>query len=418
MDTINLDHLIVDATDYLCAQAYSTQYHNRILHHWKIMSDWFAAHPSYSNFDDQSLKDFFIDRLGISKLREATIEEQKFTIRASRMLLSYSQDGEFEALNPEYQADHSPDVWNIPFVDKFLNLQVERRRARATIKKKKYSLIKFDAFLKNRNLVFTEDIDKGLIIDFCINVSDNLLQRYNISCCLRQYFKFLFYSNNIKERIDIAVPSFKRIRNKHIPIVLTADEIKSALSKIDRSTDIGKRAYAIFLIILSTGIRVSDIRNLKFENIDWTNDKIKLVQTKTKVPIEFKLLPAVGNAIYDWINNARPESEYKEIFVSVRGKFNGRPLSVATISGIVHYYIDKANIPRLKSLGCPFGGHVLRHSIASGLLKEGVSIFEIKEFLGHKKIESTMVYLTIDEKNLRLCSLEIPEINSIYYKDH
>ena len=92
MDTINLDHLIVDATDYLCAQAYSTQYHNRILHHWKIMSDWFAAHPSYSNFDDQSLKDFFIDRLGISKLREATIEEQKFTIRASRMLLSYSQD--------------------------------------------------------------------------------------------------------------------------------------------------------------------------------------------------------------------------------------------------------------------------------------------------------------------------------------
>lgn len=112
------------------------------------MSDWFAAHPSYSNFDDQSLKDFFIDRLGISKLREATIEEQKFTIRASRMLLSYSQDGEFEALNPEYQADHSPDVWNIPFVDKFLNLQVERRRARATIKKKKYSLIKFDAFLK------------------------------------------------------------------------------------------------------------------------------------------------------------------------------------------------------------------------------------------------------------------------------
>lgn len=249
-------------------------------------------------------------------------------------------------------------------------------------------------------------------------MSDNLLQRYNISCCLRQYFKFLFYSNNIKERIDIAVPSFKIIRNKHIPIVLTADEIKSALSKIDRSTDIGKRAYAIFLIILSTGIRVSDIRNLKFENIDWTNDKIKLVQTKTKVPIEFKLLPAVGNAIYDWINNARPESEYKEIFVSVRGKFNGRPLSVATISGIVHYYIDKANIPRLKSLGCPFGGHVLRHSIASGLLKEGVSIFEVKEFLGHKKIESTMVYLTIDEKNLKLCSLEIPEINSIYYKDH
>ena len=254
------------------------------------------------------------------------------------------------------------------------------------------------------------------IIDFCINVSDNLNRRYNIACHIRQYFQYLFETKILSERFDLFVPKFRRIRNQKVPLVLTGEEIKKAINKIDRSSANGKRAYAMFLLIISTGLRVSDIKNLKLENLDWENDRIQLVQTKTKHPISLKLFPAAGNTVWDLLQNARPKSDSQEVFLSVKGRRIGQPLSTVTISNIIHDSLERADIKRLKSLEHSYGGHVFRHSLASGLLQSKVSIYEIKELLGHKQIQSTMIYLSVDEKRLRLCSLEIPEVNSIYYK--
>ena len=413
--TIDIHQLIVPAIEHLDALAYSLPYRNRIVSHWEKLANWFDAN-NLRSFTQQTLERFLVENIGTSKITISKTEKQKFTIRMARMLYSFGVDGEFEALNPEYQADSSPAIWTIPDVDGFLLLQEIRQRSKGTLNKKKLSLIELDSFLKKNNIKSLSEMKPSQIIDFCINVSDNLNRRYNIACHIRQYFQYLFETKILSERFDLFVPKFRRIRNQKVPLVLTGEEIKKAINKIDRSSATGKRAYAMFLLIISTGLRVSDIKNLKLENLDWENDRIQLVQTKTKQPISLKLFPAAGNAVWDWLQNARPKSDSQEVFLSVKGRRRGQPLSTVSISNIIHDSLERADIKRLKSLEHSYGGHVLRHSLASGLLQSNVSIYEIKELLGHKQIQSTMIYLSVDEKRLRLCSLEIPEVNSIYYK--
>jgi integrase len=104
-------------------------------------------------------------------------------------------------------------------------------------------------------------------------------------------------------------------RQEHLPSSFSADDVKKLLAVVDRNSPVGKRDYAILLIASTLRFRSGDVRNLRFEHIDWQNNCIRIVQSKTGEPLSLPLLPEAGWALIDYIKHGRPVSDCPEIFV-------------------------------------------------------------------------------------------------------
>jgi integrase len=103
-----------------------------------------------------------------------------------------------------------------------------------------------------------------------------------------------------------------------IPSIYSKEEVEKLIASVDRGSSVGKRDYAIILLAVRLGLRSSDIANIKFDNILWEQNIIRLVQFKTDKEIELPLLPEVGNAIIDYLKYSRQESDEPFVFLTVR----------------------------------------------------------------------------------------------------
>ena len=112
-----------------------------------------------------------------------------------------------------------------------------------------------------------------------------------------------------------ALPCVRRTHKYRLPTVFSPDEVECILAQVDRSNPLGKRNYAILLLVTRLGLRISDVRLLRFENIDWKNKRILIYQQKTGIPLELPLLEDVGWAIIDYLQHGRPETDCPCIFV-------------------------------------------------------------------------------------------------------
>jgi integrase len=171
---------------------------------------------------------------------------------------------------------------------------------------------------------------------------------------------------------------------------------------VDRSNPIGKRDYAIILLIARLGLRSGDVVNLKFENINWEENRISITQQKTGRPLTLPLLEDVGLAIIDYLKFGRPKCEYQNIFVI--HKPPETPCTVGGMYTLVSNRISRAGLHKNKKKRGP---HALRHSLASRLLEENIPLPIISEILGHASSNTTATYLSIDINKLRQCALEV-----------
>lgn len=109
---------------------------------------------------------------------------------------------------------------------------------------------------------------------------------------LAKGYHYISYAN--------ALPCIRRTHKYRLPTVFSPDEVECILAQVDRSNPLGKRNYAILLLVTRLGLRISDVRLLRFENIDWKNKRISIHQQKTGIPLELPLLEDVGWAIIDY----------------------------------------------------------------------------------------------------------------------
>lgn len=182
---------------------------------------------------------------------------------------------------------------------------------------------------------------------------------------------------------------------------LREDEAKKVCKAlIDKSNGLSLLNRAIAAVSFFYGMRGTDITSLEMENIDFENDLIKLVQSKTGTPLELPLSSVVGNAIYEYIMNERPKSEYKTIFVHKdypHHKF-----------GKITYHIKavcKAAGVRMAENGV--GTRLFRHHIATFLLSKNVSQPVISSLLGHLQPQTLNHYVDSDIEHLREFALDI-----------
>jgi integrase/recombinase XerD len=252
-----------------------------------------------------------------------------------------------------------------------------------------------------------KNLDNAAISRFIASLQNTQLR---VCVPVRRFLHYLFEMHLTKTDLSIPLFYLKGHCAEKQPSLYNIEEIRKMDASIEKTSRIGKRNYAIFLLASRLGLRASDICLLQFRNLDWDRNIIKLVQWKTKKEIELPLLAVIGEAIIDYIQNGRPKSESKTIFLTANAPYT--PISVPGLSGIVSGIIYKAGI---ETKDRHHGAHCLRHSLATQLLKQGTTLPVISETLGHRNSQTTMIYLGVDVNGLLRCSLYVPPVPESFY---
>ncbi|MDF2791388.1 MAG: hypothetical protein K0S80_4490 [Neobacillus sp.] len=224
-------------------------------------------------------------------------------------------------------------------------------------------------------------------------------------CSMRAFLRFLLETGEIQTNLAEKTPMVQARKQTRIPSVWTEDELKKLIVAIDRGSPKGKRDYAIILMACCLGLRSRDIKNLKIEHFHWEEKKLIFTQSKTRQPISLPLIPEVGWAVIDYLKYGRPKVDSPYVFVKHMAPFG--PFSEEDhLNQLIKRYMEFAHLPTLKKRR---GMHSLRHTLASMLLEKDTPLSAISDILGHVDTDSTSVYLKVDIKKLRECSLDFEE---------
>ncbi len=188
---------------------------------------------------------------------------------------------------------------------------------------------------------------------------------------------------------------------------LTDQEEQKLLTAIDRNTKVGKRDYAIVLLALRTGLRSVDIIKLSTESMDWSKNTIALTQSKTNRLLILPLLSDVRDAIADYLLHGRPDCDSRHLFIRYQAPYVGLSDGYSC-SNIVKRAMKRAGIRQNKD--DRNGAHCLRYSLATRLLQAETPLSVISSVLGHRQKDSAKEYLSIDTDNLRVCALDLTDI--------
>ena len=266
------------------------------------------------------------------------------------------------------------------------------------------ALLKFLKYLRKSNILHISKITNDNIFNYILTL--NIYKqsyKYNIVSKIRVFLKFLYLNNFTSKDFTLAIPKIKINHNNKIPhTIWSTDEIRKILNSINTNTKVGKRDYAIFMLLTHLGLRFSDVKNLKFENIDWQMNILNITQSKTGKIVTLPLLDNVGNAIIDYIKNGRPNVNSKYIFL------NKKDESFSPQFGFYHIlkkYLKLANIDISNKKY--IGTYSLRHSLATTLLQNRTPLSTISGILGHTDINNTDIYLKVDIPSLKECCLKL-----------
>lgn len=297
------------------------------------------------------------------------------------------------------------------FMAEYIVDRCAQRYSQQTIYMYRLYLSNFSNFLIQNNIRSINDVNElHLLMYFKSFKPQNQATASRTIVVIRGFFSFLYKQQILDIDYSRIIPKSGYKRQAKLPSIYAADEITKLIDSIDRASATGKRNYAIILLAAKLGLRASDIANLQFNNIDWTQSAIKLAQYKTGRPLELPLLPEVGNAIIDYLKYGRPKSNNPYIFLLAFAPYKELlPTSIYTLVKKAFASTDINTLHRKR------GPHALRHSLAGRLLENKTTLSVISEVLGHENTETTRYYLRVDLQSLRHCALDVPTVPISFY---
>ena len=219
---------------------------------------------------------------------------------------------------------------------------------------------------------------------------------------LRSFLRFLATRGETPSGLETQIDTPRVYRGERLPRALPWETVRAFLDSIDRSTAIGRRDYAIFLLIATYGLRAGEIVALTLDDVEWRAGQIRVAQRKTATPLLLPLMDAVGQALLDYLRYGRPALPCRTIFLRHRA-----PAGVLKATAVTEAFQAWSRRSRLR---IPFQGpHCLRHSYAVHLLRQGIALKTIGDILGHRSAESTCVYLRLAIDDLRDAALPLPQ---------
>lgn len=287
---------------------------------------------------------------------------------------------------------------------RYLSFLDNSELAKSTVKHYKRISLDFLDYLTQKGIHDITDVDIVLCNGYLTTMSGFSFKTVEQNVCgLRHFLRYLkhssTYENVIADKIHIPPVSKKA----QVPSVWKVEELQQLLSAIDRNSPIGKRDYAMIILACVLGLRVSDIKTLRFSNFDWANKKLSIVQQKTKKPLTLPLPDQVGWAVIDYIREGRPKYDGTDVvFLKHMPPFDALSDNDHLEQRIIHH-MNKAGLRRDKNRHCGF--HSFRHSAASIMLEMETPLPVITTILGQTDTDVTAIYLKTDLSKLTECVL-------------
>ena len=228
--------------------------------------------------------------------------------------------------------------------------------------------------------------------------------RTGVASSLRSFLKYLHACGVAPKDLSPLVSGPVLYKFEDIPRAFTEEQVKTMLDTTRRDkTPVGLRDYAILMLLATYGLRAGEVVQLRLEDIDWRAEKLRVRQSKTGNELLLPLVPAVGNALLNYLRRGRPQTELREVFLHARaplGPFRGG----SSLHGVVAHRLKEAGI----HVEGRHGPHAFRFARAVSLLRGTVPVKIIGDLLGHRSAESTEVYLRLATDDLRAVSIDLP----------
>jgi integrase/recombinase XerD len=282
-------------------------------------------------------------------------------------------------------------------LDQFIyQLRIERGLSANTVAAYSHDLIRFFDFLKQRGVspahVSQEDLT-SFIIKQNMKLSPRSMARCLVS--IRMFYRFLVSEGNIASNPArlLGIPKMYQ----HLPNVLSRDEVDSLLMQPDISTPLGKRDKAIIELLYATGLRVTELIDLKMHNINLEVGFIRTIGKGSKeriIPMGSKAVSSLKDYLYQGrpiLLKKRSAAGVSRIFLNSRGK----PITRQGLWKIIKKCALMAGITKSVT------PHTIRHSFATHLLEGGADLRSVQIMLGHADISTTQIYTHVARERLK-----------------
>ena len=227
--------------------------------------------------------------------------------------------------------------------------------------------------------------------------------RRSTQSALRTFLRFCLHNGYIEQPLDRAVPTLRTYKLATVPRGLTDIQAQQVLRCINRNSHVGRRDYAIVLLLYTYGVRGGQVRALRLEDIDWAQNQILFKASKHGKDSLLPLTDEVGEALLDYLQYSRPPYAYPHVFLTCRAPYHPFPHS-SSLSAIVERRIRAAGIEIPSK-----GAHAFRHCFATRMLHKGHSLKAVADVLGHRHLQTTFIYTKVDFNALKQVPLEWPE---------
>jgi len=251
-------------------------------------------------------------------------------------------------------------------------------------------------------------LDPAAVVEFMLRSTEGFRPRTvgTVATVLRSFFRFLRATGLSDGRLEDAVPSVAQRRLAALPLGLTDDELTRLLASA--STTAGPcaaRDRAIVVCFSGLGLRPCELGDLRLDDIDWRSGTLHIGAHKTRREGVLPLPREVGRAIVAYLRTERPKTSERRVFVLHGKQKRGAPLGRSGASQVVAEALRRAGIDaRIR------GAYVLRHTLASRMVRHGTSLKEVADFLGHRSLDTTAIYAKLDLPALCEVALPWPEV--------
>lgn len=237
-----------------------------------------------------------------------------------------------------------------------------------------------------------ETLSPAVVIEFVMGESDRLKvsSAKSTTTRLRSLLRFLYVKGLTQVALAGAVPSVASWRRASLPKALTHSQVAALLAGCDRRRSIGRRDYAILVVLVRMGLRAGEVARLQLDDIDWRAGDMA-VRGKGSRLDRLPVPPDVGEALVGWLRRGRPVCVDRSVFVRMRAPHRG--LSPEGVSAVVSHACGRASLPSVYA-------HRLRHTAATEMLRAGANLRAIGQVLRQDSSEVTSIYAKVDRRAL------------------
>lgn len=345
-------------------------------------------------------------------LIEPFIDDWLFTRRGDRSAEACRRDRNFvggvvrhffsQVVSKSDNTSHRT-AWPIPFatqVSGFFDYLREERGLRASsIHHYRHYLRGFERYLRDVGCEVTA-LSLPVVTGFVTTQAQHFGPRsmIGLASTLRVFLRYVHREGLLQRDISKLVEVPQHYRLADIPRSIGWDSVRKMLDQVDRRTVVGRRDYAMLLLMITYGLRAREVATLTLDDLDWKRDRLHVRERKAEHSTTYPLAAIIGEAIVDYLKNGRPEVASRLLFW--RHLAPQSALTQSAVSATASKYLHRAGI----AVSRP-GSHTLRHACVQRLVDTGFSLKTIGDYVGHRSASSTMIYAKVQVDGLREVAL-------------